>query len=197
MCPSLWPCQWTLLIAVYWPSRFGSVATARAPPRTHPGLLDFLPFGHFLWVLVWAGACYRDGVGGFVFNSTSSGPPMFFFFTTKDTKDIGVRVYCGWQCAVYSRHTAGPKSIAAPKRPGSDTAAVESSLKSRSGEGDPRNEPPKHSKPTPAHAPHHAPCSFRPHQPLASAPHVARRSSETARAHRGGRARAPRRVAAV
>ena len=32
MRPSLWPCQWTLPIAAYWSSRFGSVATARAPP---------------------------------------------------------------------------------------------------------------------------------------------------------------------
>ena len=28
--------------------------------------------GHFLWVLVWAGACYWHGVGGFMFNSSSS-----------------------------------------------------------------------------------------------------------------------------
>ena len=28
--------------------------------------------GHFLWVLVWTGACYWHGVGGFVFNSSSS-----------------------------------------------------------------------------------------------------------------------------
>ena len=28
--------------------------------------------GHFLWVLVWTGACYWHGVGGFMFNSPSS-----------------------------------------------------------------------------------------------------------------------------
>ena len=28
--------------------------------------------GHFLWVLVWTGACYWHGVGGFMFNSSSS-----------------------------------------------------------------------------------------------------------------------------
>ena len=30
--------------------------------------------GHFLWVLVWTGACYWHGVGGFMFNSSSSPP---------------------------------------------------------------------------------------------------------------------------
>ena len=28
--------------------------------------------GHCLWVLVWTGACYWHGVGGFMFNSSSS-----------------------------------------------------------------------------------------------------------------------------
>ena len=31
--------------------------------------------GHFPWVLVWVGAYYWHGVGGFVFNSSSSGLP--------------------------------------------------------------------------------------------------------------------------
>ena len=30
--------------------------------------------GNFLWVLVWTGACYWHGVGGFMFNSSSSSP---------------------------------------------------------------------------------------------------------------------------
>ena len=58
------------------------------PPSTcaHDGVLAFEPStvrplardlrvswlaGHFLWVLVWAGACYWHGVGGFMFNSSS------------------------------------------------------------------------------------------------------------------------------
>ena len=33
--------------------------------------------GHFLWVLVWTGACYWHGVGGFMFNSSSSPYPTW------------------------------------------------------------------------------------------------------------------------
>ena len=32
--------------------------------------------GHRPWALVWAGACYWNGVGGFVFNSSSKPSPL-------------------------------------------------------------------------------------------------------------------------
>ena len=38
--------------------------------------------GLFLWVLVWTGACYWHGVGGFMFNSSSSFPEQLQKYTT-------------------------------------------------------------------------------------------------------------------
>ena len=46
---------------------------AHPPPCARwPGTPGSRLAGHFFWVLVWAGACYWHGVGGFVFNSPSS-----------------------------------------------------------------------------------------------------------------------------
>ena len=48
------------------------------PPRARwPGTLGSWLAGHCPWVLHWAGACYWHGVGGFMFNSSSSGPWLF------------------------------------------------------------------------------------------------------------------------
>ena len=67
----------------------GSSGTAPPPPagNPHPGLTPKHPppcarwpgtpgswlAGHFPWVLVWTGACYWHGVGGFMFNSSRCG----------------------------------------------------------------------------------------------------------------------------
>ena len=46
----------------------------RAPVGQGPSGPGWLAIGHYLWrFLVWTGACYWHGVGGFVFNSSSSG----------------------------------------------------------------------------------------------------------------------------
>ena len=45
-------------------------AFGKRPPAPRKPKLD----GHCLWVLVWTGACYWHGVGGFMFNSSSSAP---------------------------------------------------------------------------------------------------------------------------
>ena len=51
---------------------FGNGAM-RPPPCTRwPGILGSCLAGHCPWVLVWTGACYWHGVGGFMFNSSSS-----------------------------------------------------------------------------------------------------------------------------
>ena len=53
--------------------------TEREPSTVRPlaGTLGYVLgswlTGHCPWVLVWTGACYWYGVGGFVFNSSSSG----------------------------------------------------------------------------------------------------------------------------
>ena len=44
----------------------------RAPVGRWPGTPGSWLAGHFFWVLVWTGACYWHGVGGFMFNSSSS-----------------------------------------------------------------------------------------------------------------------------
>ena len=45
----------------------------RPPPCARwPGTLGSWLAGHCPWVLVWAGACYWHGMGGFMFNSSSS-----------------------------------------------------------------------------------------------------------------------------
>ena len=41
------------------------------PCARWPGTSGSWLAGHFLWVLVWTGACYWHGVGGFMFNSSS------------------------------------------------------------------------------------------------------------------------------
>ena len=46
----------------------------RAPVGQGPSALGSWLAGHCPWVLVWSGACYRHGVGGFVFNSEPSSP---------------------------------------------------------------------------------------------------------------------------
>ena len=46
------------------------------PCARWPGTSGSWLAGHFLWVLVWTGACYWHGVGGFVFNSPSSPPAL-------------------------------------------------------------------------------------------------------------------------
>ena len=60
-------------------NQFGE--TTKFPPAHHPprarwqgtfGSWSWLAGGHCLWVLVWAGACYWHGVGGFMFSSSSS-----------------------------------------------------------------------------------------------------------------------------
>ena len=46
---------------------------AHPPPCARwPGTSGSRLAGHFLWVLVWTGACYWHGVGGLMFNSPSS-----------------------------------------------------------------------------------------------------------------------------
>ena len=48
-------------------------ATWHPPPCARwPGTSASWLADHFLWVLVWTGACYWHGVGGFMFNSSSS-----------------------------------------------------------------------------------------------------------------------------
>ena len=48
-------------------------STLHPPPCARwPGTIGPWLAGHCLWVLVWTGACYRHGVGGSVFNSSSS-----------------------------------------------------------------------------------------------------------------------------
>ena len=42
------------------------------PCARWPGALGSWLVGHCFWVLVWTGACYWHGVGGFVFNLSSS-----------------------------------------------------------------------------------------------------------------------------
>ena len=42
------------------------------PCARWPGALESWLAGHRPWVLVWTGACYWHGMGGFVFNSSSS-----------------------------------------------------------------------------------------------------------------------------
>ena len=46
-------------------------------PGTHGSWLAC----HFPWVLVWTGACYWHGVGGFMFNSSSLKAPCDTFTT--------------------------------------------------------------------------------------------------------------------
>ena len=62
------------------------LAPPAAPPPVHPPPCARWPgtpgswlAGHFPWVLVWTGACYWNGVGGFMFNSPSSAPPPAFW----------------------------------------------------------------------------------------------------------------------
>ena len=51
-------------------------STLHPPPCARwPGTPGSWLAGHFPWVLVWTGACYWHGVGGFVFNSSQS--PMY------------------------------------------------------------------------------------------------------------------------
>ena len=45
--------------------------------------------GHFLWVLVWTGACYWHGVGGFMFNSSSFLLCNTTTTTTTTTSELG------------------------------------------------------------------------------------------------------------
>ena len=55
-----------VLLCVVW---FNSKHKKPLPRARWPGTLGSWLAGHCPWVLVWAGACYRNGVGGFVFNS--------------------------------------------------------------------------------------------------------------------------------
>ena len=50
------------------------VKNGQLPPpcARWPGTPGSWLAGHCLWVLVWTGACYWHGVGGFMFNSSSS-----------------------------------------------------------------------------------------------------------------------------
>ena len=50
----------------------GTLHRAPVGQGCRPGALGSWLACHCLWVLVWTGACYLHGVGGFVFNSPSS-----------------------------------------------------------------------------------------------------------------------------
>ena len=55
----------------FWTSQ--NAVSLRPPPCARwPGTSGSWLAGHFLWVLVWTGACFWHGVGGFMFNSSSS-----------------------------------------------------------------------------------------------------------------------------
>ena len=53
--------------------------------------------GHCPWVLVWAGACYWHGVGGFKFNSSPS--PLVIVRAASDgaSSCAAVKVRMGWR----------------------------------------------------------------------------------------------------
>ena len=49
--------------------------TLHPPCARWPGTLGSWLAGYCPWVLVWAGACYWNGVGGFMFHASPSGSP--------------------------------------------------------------------------------------------------------------------------